>query len=316
MTAQPRTPIHNAFVLGAGLGTRLLSLTARRPKPLIPVCNKPLITFAFDHLLRLGVSKLVVNTHHCHEEYARTFPENRYGDAPLHFTHEPDLLETAGGIKNAQPLLNGEPFIVYNGDVLTDLPITPAIDHHLGAGNEVTLVLRSKDGPLHVSLDEETHRVVDIAHRLRHRIIPKYLFTGVYIVNPEFFRRIPLRTKISVIPIFMEMIRDGAKLGGIVLDDGHWWDLGTRDKYLDIHRHFHDLPQNGLVWIHPDAEIDPTAQVLGATAIGPRSKIGPGASLNNCIVWNDAEIAPDSVLHDCIVTAGMRAGGVHTHLDF
>src|SRR5215210_4926458 len=115
--------IRNAFVLGAGMGSRLLSLTARKPKPLIPVAGKALITFAFDHLLENGVEKLVVNTHHCHEAYKHAFPEPFYRGVPLHFAHEPDLLETAGGIKNAEALLGPESFVVYNGDILTDLPI-------------------------------------------------------------------------------------------------------------------------------------------------------------------------------------------------
>ncbi len=310
--------IRNAFVLGAGMGTRLLSLTARKPKPLIPVAGKPLITFAFDHLLQIGVQKLVVNTHHCHEAYEEAFPEPVYRGVPLHFTHEPDLLETAGGIKNAEPLLGPEPFVVYNGDILTDLPIERAIQHHVAAGNEVTMVLRSHGGPLHISFDASSGRVVDIAHRLRHAIAPEFLFTGIYVVNPEFFPRIPAHTKISVIPIFMQMIQQGAALGGIVLDEGHWWDLGTRDKYIEVHRHLKADPvsQGGLDWVHPTAEIAADAHILGATAIGRGARIHAGASLNDCIVWDDAEVAANSVLHDCIVTSHARAGGVHTNFDF
>src|SRR5438874_8772172 len=97
--------IRNAFVLGAGLGTRLRSLTAHKPKPLIPICQKPLITFAFDHLLRNGAEKIVINTHHCPEAYAAAFPDARYRGAPLYFEHETTRLETAGGIKNAESLL-------------------------------------------------------------------------------------------------------------------------------------------------------------------------------------------------------------------
>src|SRR5436190_1404092 len=91
--------IRTAFVLGAGLGTRLKSLTARRPKPLIPVANRPLITYAFDHLLGVGVERLVVNMHWRSEVYARAFPEAIYRGAPLSFCDEqPEVLETAGGI--------------------------------------------------------------------------------------------------------------------------------------------------------------------------------------------------------------------------
>src|SRR6202012_8681 len=95
------TEVRPAFVLGAGLGTRLKSLTARRPKPLIPVANRPLITYAFDHLLGVGVERLVVNMHWRSEAYARFFPEPAYRSAPLAFRDEqPEVLETAGGIWN------------------------------------------------------------------------------------------------------------------------------------------------------------------------------------------------------------------------
>ncbi len=311
--------IRNAFVLGAGLGMRLKTLTAHRPKPLIPICGKPLIAFAFDHLIRNGVTRLVVNTHHRHEAYAQAFPGGTYRGVPVHFAHEVDLLETAGGIKNVEPLLTGAPFVVYNGDILSDLPIEKAMRHHLESGNEVTMVLRSKDGPLQVSLDELTGRIADISQRLHGTIPPKYLFTGVYVVSPEFFARIPPQTKISVVPIFLEMIQHGEKLGGIVLDEGHWWDLGTREKYLDVHRHFFECGMGNAEcgeWLHPTAKIAATAKISGATAIGAGASVGGRATLIDCIVWEDAEIVADSVLKNCIVTAGQRVRGTHTDIDF
>ena len=314
--------IRNAFVLGAGLGTRLKSLTERLPKPLIPVCNKPLITFAFDRLLHAGVTKLIVNTHHCPGAYVRIFPDAKYDGTPVHFSHEPDLLETAGGIKNVEPLLGGEPFVVYNGDILSDLPVERAVRHHLDSGNEVTLALRSSDGPLSVSLDESNGRITDISKRLLPDLAPKYLFTGIYVVSPEFFARIPARTKISVIPIFMEMIRRGEKLGGIVIDEGCWWDLGTREQYLAVHRHFAECEKTGgadyagLDRIHPTAKIASSAKISAATAIGARAVIGENVSLKNCILWENSEIAPGAELENCIVTAGRRVEGAHADSDF
>jgi len=310
--------IQNAFVLGAGLGTRLRGLTARRPKPLIPVCNKPLITFAFDHLLGAGVKKFVVNSHHCAESYAEIFPDRAYRGATIHFEHEEILLETGGGIKNVESVLRDEPFIVYNGDILTDLPLAPALAHHAERGNEVTLVLRSDGGPLHIALDE-TGRVTDIRRKLNTTPTQEFLFTGIYIVEPEFFARIPAETKISVVPIFLEMIQQGAKLGGIVIDDGNWWDLGTREQYLDVHRFFETgkfSESAGLLWTHPTAQVSPTAQLRGATAIGASAKVGDGAVLDDCIVWENAEIGIGTCLKNCIVTAGQRVSGTHRNADF
>lgn len=323
--------IQRAFVLGAGLGTRLRGLTARRPKPLIPIVNKPLITFAFDHLLAAGVKEFVVNTHHRAEIYDELFPDRRYRGAVIHFVHEPVLLETGGGIKNAEPFFNHAPLVVYNGDILTDLPLGPALAHHRERGNEVTLVLRSHGGPLHIAL-EDAGGVSDIHRKLGTQPKQEFLFTGIYIIQPEFFARIPPETKISVVPVFLEMIRRGATLGGIVIDEGHWWDLGTREQYLDVHRFFDTgkripdtekfstcVPEaflSGMSRVHPHAQVSRDAQLLGATVIGPRATIGEGAVLTDCIVWEDAEIAVGSCLENCIVTAAQRVQGTFRDTDF
>lgn len=319
-------PIRKAFVLGAGLGTRLRALTARRPKPLIPICNKPLITFAFDHLIRNGIERIVVNTHHCHENFAETFPERTYRGLPVHFEHEPNLLETAGGIKNVEPHLRGQTFLVYNGDILSDLPIEKAVRAHYERRNEVTLILRSFGGPLHVALDESTGQIVDIANRLRNGTPARYMFTGIYVVNPTFLLKIPSRSKISVIPIFLHMIQRGQGLGGVVIDEGEWWDLGTREKYLEAHRHFADPHftfraergphDNWPQWIHPSARIASSARLAGATAVGANAFVSRDAELIDCVLWERAVVAPGSVLRNCVVTAGQTVSGTHTDLDF
>lgn len=310
-------PVCNAFVLGAGLGTRLRGLTAQRPKPLIPICQKPLVTFAFDHLIQSGITRLVVNTHHCAEAYTRHFPDGKYRDVPILFRHEPELLETGGGIKNVEDVLSGAPFIVYNGDILTDLPLEKAMRLHFERGNEVTMVLRSKDGPLHVSLDEQSGRILDISRRLGSGCAAGFLFTGIYVVSPQFFSRIPARTKISVIPIFLEMIQRGEKLGGVVVDEGHWWDLGTREQYLEVHRRLARSESAGdLQWIHPSAGIAPGAEISGATVVGVNSRVGARARLHDCILWEDTEIASGSILESCIVTSGRKVEGRHASVDF
>jgi NDP-sugar pyrophosphorylase family protein len=307
--------ITSAFVLGAGLGTRLKSLTKACPKPLVPVANKPLITYAFDHLIGAGVRRFIVNTHWRADAYASAFPKAAYRGFPIEFRHEsPGILETAGGIKNVEDLLRGETFIVYNGDILTDLPLSPAIDAHLAAGNEVTMVLRSKDGPLQVAFDPATQRVSDIGNRLHSQNDSAFLFTGIYLIDPVFFQRIPPHTKISVIPIFLEMIKSGARLGGIVINEGHWWDLGTREQYLAVHA-FLGAHRHNSMWIDPTATVAHDAKLSGAIAIAARAEIGPRATLRDCIVWEDARIAAESLLNECVVTARAEVSGSHSRAD-
>ncbi len=304
--------ITTAFVLGAGLGTRLKSLTAHRPKPLIPVANRALMTYAFDHLIEAGIERFVVNTHWRAEAYAREFPTGSYREARIDFRHEsPQVLETAGGIKNVEDLLGTEPFIVYNGDIFTDLPLQAAFDAHCASGNEVTMVLRSKDGPLQVSCDPASGLITDINRRLNPDSLAQFLFTGIYLVNPAFLARIPAREKVSVIPIFLDMIRSGAKLGGVVIDAGQWWDLGDREQYLAVHGEI----GGAKPWIASSAMIAERVELEGATAIGLGAHIGAGARLRDCIVWDGATIAADSVLERCIVTAGASVQGRHFDVD-
>lgn len=305
--------ISQAFVLGAGLGTRLRQLTQALPKPLIPVAGRPLITRAFDHLLAAGIGRIVVNTHHRAEAYERAFPDGTYRDASLTLRHESELLETGGGIKNVEDLLGQAPFLVYNGDILTTLPLEPAIARHFEAGNEVTLVLRSHGGPLQVAFDPGTGSVLDIGGRLG-RAPGTHLFTGVYVVSPAFLRRLK-REKRSVVPTFLEMIGAGAALGAIELDAGDWWDLGTREQYLAVHRVLRQADPQAC-WVDPTAQIDPSAQLTGATYVGPGASVGPQARLHDCILWEGTHIAPQSDLSGCIVTANQSVCGRHEAADF
>ena len=123
--------ISTAFILGAGLGTRIRPLTENTPKPLLPIGGRPIITYAMERLRAIGVKRFIVNTHHCAKKYDETFPENNWKGIPITFSHEPVLLDTAGGIKNIEDLMaDDERIIVYNGDIITNMPMELLIRKH------------------------------------------------------------------------------------------------------------------------------------------------------------------------------------------
>jgi aminoglycoside/choline kinase family phosphotransferase/choline kinase len=224
--------IKTAFILGAGLGMRLRPLTERHPKPLLPVGGRPLITFAMDHCLNVGIERFIVNTHHCPAAYDEAFPERNWRGKPILFRHEPVLLDTAGGLKNIEDLLTeDETILIYNGDILSDLPLGRLIAAHMVGGREVTLALRS-DGPLrNVALDVDGV-VCDLRRLLGNPGARLCLFTGIYTVEKGFLRRL-FRDKIeSVVPIFVEMIREApGSVGSVVIDEGGWQDIGDPEAY-------------------------------------------------------------------------------------
>jgi mannose-1-phosphate guanylyltransferase/mannose-1-phosphate guanylyltransferase/phosphomannomutase len=315
--------ITQAFVLGAGLGTRLRPLTDDLPKPLVPIFQKRLITFAFDHLIDIGITKFFVNTHHLPERFAEAFPRSTYRDRQIDFHHEPVLLETAGGIANIADSLSQEPLLIYNGDILTDLPIERLIDNHLQTGNMVTLALRSARGPKDIAFDSRSGRVIDIRNQLGTGAADQFVFTGVYVVDPKFVELLERGVKRSVIPIFLDLIRRGEKLGAVVLDQGHWWDVGNRDAYLHLHRElpaldFPSYPVDDPEWrlsIHQTAVVDPTAQMRGCSVIGKDCRVEAEATLEDTILWPGAQIASRSHLSACIVRSRKKVSGTHHNID-
>src|SRR5215831_6175215 len=268
--------ITQAFVLGAGLGTRLRPLTEDFPKPLIPIFQKPLITFALDHLLSVGIQSFVINTHYRPNHFVDFFgdkdapdsdaalrrpsdgpnanridsdgrrgaaslpgeslPKNpvrgSYRTHPITLEYEPTLLGTGGGIKNVEDLLTAEPFIVYSGDLLTDFALAPLIEEHLRKENDVTLALRKTGLATGVAL--KNGRIVDIENRYGHP--GEYDFANVSIWNRTIFQRIPPGRSLSFIPIVAEWIGEGGKIGGVVVGDGKWFNIGSRTEYLAVHQ--------------------------------------------------------------------------------
>jgi mannose-1-phosphate guanylyltransferase len=311
--------IKQAFVLGAGLGKRLRPLTEDLPKPLVPIFHKPLITFALDHLIDIGIREIVINTHRLPDAFAKAFPENSYAGTPLTFVHEPVLLETGGGIKNIEAQLGGEPFITYSGDVLTDVRLQPLIDEHLSRGNDVTLALR-KTG-LGSAIAFRENRVVDISNR--YGVPGEYDFANIAVWSPSVFARISPKQKISFIPILGDWIAQGGKIGGLVLEQGKWFNLGSRAEYFEVHRviskeGWRPAQVKGSDWwapVHPSAIVDPGAQIHGCSVVGKDCRVGGGVLLEDTILWPGAQIASKSELIGCIVRAQKTVSGPHRNID-
>jgi mannose-1-phosphate guanylyltransferase len=305
--------ITQAFVLAAGLGMRLRPLTEELPKPLIPIFQKPVITFALDHLIAAGVKSFVVNTHHLGEALRDFFVGGSYRGHPVQLVHEPEILGTGGGIKNVERFLKDELFISYSGDVLTDIDLPSLIDEHFRAGNDVTLALRETHLGKDVALKGD--RVVDMTNRYGHE--GRYDFAGICVWTRAIFDRIPAGRHVSYIPILAEWIGQGGKIGGVVLAEGQWFNIGSRREYLAVHRTVANenckpayLPEpDWPIRIAPDARIDSTARLSGFYSVGAGCRIGAGATIEDTILWPGAQIASRSHLRNCIVRSQRKAEG-------
>jgi mannose-1-phosphate guanylyltransferase len=312
--------IGTAFVLGAGLGTRLRPLTNVRPKPLLPIFGKPLITFALDHLSALGVQSFVINTHHLAGQFDTLFAKGTYLCHKVKLVYEPDLLETGGGIKNAEKWIGRQPFIVYSGDILTDIDLEGLIDEHFRKENDVTLALRSTGLGTSLALSADG-RVIDIG--AKYGCSGTYDFANVSVWSPEIFRRIPAGKKISFVPVLADWIGNEGKIGGVVLDERQWFNIGSRAEYLAVHRTISEhnwrpeylQTQSWPAKVGDDARVASTAQLSGFYAIGAGCVVEESATVEDSVLWGKATIKRGTILRGCVVGGSLVISGRHENVD-
>ncbi|MCE9542605.1 MAG: NDP-sugar synthase [Verrucomicrobia bacterium] len=311
-----------AFVLAAGLGTRLAPLTDSLPKPLVPVFHKPLVTFAIDSLLAAGVGTLALNTHHLPEAFPRVFGEvPTYGDRPLHLFHEPLLLDTGGGIRNARAALGESTFFLYNGDILADLPLGQLLDQHRAKGALATLLLRPGNGggAANICFDEESGSILDLRGVLGVREGAMAVYSGIAVFEPEIFDWIPSEGRYSIIDSLLDAMRQGEKVAGMLCGEGLWMDLGTPAAYLQAHHLLADRANRPTYitdpswpqFIHPDAVIDPSATLGGMIGVAAGAVVGKGASVRDSILWPGSVIEPGTSLEGCVVSSRLPVAGAH-----
>jgi NDP-sugar pyrophosphorylase family protein len=293
--------VQKAFILGAGFGNRLRPLTARLPKPLVPLFHRPLAEWAVAACARAGIGQFAINTHHLPAAWANFCPENA-----VTLFHEPAILETGGGLKNIAEWMGNDPLLIHNGDIFSTLPLEKLIAAHEVSGLPVTLALRSEGVAQHIALDPSGTRVTDI-HKLLGKAEGTHVFSGIYCVSPAFLDLIPAGVKISVIPAFLELAKSGL-LGGIILDEGVWLDLGDRESYLQAHRELDLAPA-----IHPQALV--TGALIERSVVGPGAVVESGAVVRNSVIWPGGRVCANAVLDRCIVYSAAPAGKIHQDAD-
>lgn len=287
--------IRKAFILGAGLGTRLRPLTDVLPKPLVPVFHEPMANYALRHCIEAGITEFAINTHHIPEAWQKTYPSQSFEGYPLTFFHEPILLETGGGIRNIAPFIGDDSLLVYNGDILTNIDISKLIAHHETSGNIATLALRSQGNNCNVNISGD--HVTDMRNTFSNTP-GTHQFTGIYCLNPEILTLIPNERIVSIVPAFIELIRQ-KKLGAVVLDEGDWLDIGTPTAYREAHTH---LAKSRHDNIHTSAHIHPGADVNPNCIIGPNAIIGNNAILTDTIVWQNTHVDAGAHYQNAIIT--------------
>jgi len=280
------------MLLAAGLGTRLRPLTDLRPKPIVPVANRPLAGFAMDHLARSGVRSIVANTHPQAELVERTLNAACPEGVNLCFSREIELLGTAGGLRKARTSFDDpqSPVIVMNGDTLFAPDLRRAFAAHLAQGAVATMILRPTDEPERfgaIGIDRNDQVRSLLGTPSDERVRQSLMFTGVQILSPDAFSAMP-ESGCVIRSAYRHWVDTGAPVLGVI-DESPWADLGTVADYQRLNL---ELASGSFSWpgveprggcILPD-ELEPSANVR-RSVIGPEVDLAPGVRLDRCVVW-------------------------------
>jgi N-acetyl-alpha-D-muramate 1-phosphate uridylyltransferase len=215
-----------AMILAAGRGERLRPLTDRMPKPLMDVGGEPLLAHQLRWLAAAGFREVVVNLHHLGEQIADRFGDGSAWGMQIRYSREARLLETGGGIVNALPLLGPDPFLLLNGDIFTDLPLT-ALPAGLERGTEAHLVVTPRP-PFRERGD------FDVAGGRVTARGDGYVYCGIAVLDPAALagRRVE---PFSLRDVYFELIDRQALAAQIW--DGYWTDIGSIEQLEAVRRH-------------------------------------------------------------------------------
>lgn len=314
------------MMLAAGIGNRMMPLSLSLPKPGIPVLGRPLALQVLHRLRRAGVDEVVVNLHHHAEKLRRLLVrEAGCGIPALHFTHEPEILGTAGGLRNAAPLLRGDgPILVRNSDFLADIDIAALFRTHRESGSAATLVLApGRPEYTFVRIDAE-RRVLSLGREMPAGAEPvdgPMLFTGCHVIEPELLDRIPPEGPACIVrDVYEALIREG-RLGSF-LHEGYWWEFGTPELYLQGSMELLDLPRirreevanhdpvlqmdRATVALGAGARVDESAHLEDRVALGFASRVGADCRIRNSIVMPEAWVGPGSRLDQAVIAQGVE----------
>jgi mannose-1-phosphate guanylyltransferase len=310
-----------ALILAGGEGTRLRPLTNTVPKPVVPLANRPFISFMIDWLAAHGVDDIVLSCGFLASEVRTVLGDGEEGGPRLDYVEEEQPLDTAGAVKYAEPLLQ-ERFLVMNGDILADFDLTALQRFHSEREATATIAVTPVADPSAYGL-VRMHEDGQIKEFLE-KASADQIDTLEMMADGE-----PVSFEREVFPALVDSGLYGFRAAG------YWLDIGTPKRYLEATRDILTRAvdtvvgsslKNGSFEIGADGAVDPEARLSGPTlagsgceidasaqvgplaVLGDRCHVGEGAVVERAVLHGSVEIEPGAIVRESIVGAGARIG--------
>jgi NDP-sugar pyrophosphorylase family protein len=301
-----------AMILAAGYGTRFRPVTYTLPKPLVPLCNRPLIDWAVESLLGTAVAEIVVNLHHLPEQLEQHLVET-FPNVSFHFSlEEKEILGTGGGVRRVREWLEGdEDFFLLNGDTIQFPPYEALVDARRSTDAIAALTLRhppAGDRFTPVFLDNGS--VTGFGSGGGEAL----MFSGSHFVSSRVFQSMPDRDVFGIVDaVYQPLIEGGHERVAGVIDDSLWFDIGSPKRYRTAMSELRSalvigrLPLPRESAIQGDSIVAVSAALSGhieASTIGARSTVA--GTVRNSAIWEDCDVPATTRVDNCIVAHGVR----------
>jgi len=317
-----------------GEGTRLRPLTFERPKPSIPILNKPSVVHLIEHLSKEGFNSIVITLGYMAEKIEEQLGDGRIFGVHIDYVYEKEKLGTAGGVKNAQKYLKDEPFLVLGGDHVLNLNLREMYRFHDTTDALVTIGLLSIDDPREFGIAD-----MDVNNRIRRflekpgpgEIFSNLASTGIYMCDPEIFDWIPDNVKYDFAKdLFPSMLAKDYKINGI-LARGKWTDVGNASAYRQAQRwmlealpgttivgHFSskDARLTGPLQLGHNVSVGSNSAIVGPVVIGENTRIGDNVLIgpyttigSNCIINNESRILSSYIFNNIVIGSNCNVSG-------
>lgn len=223
-----------ALILAAGLGTRLHPITQHTPKALAKINDLTLLEILIRRLKRFGINEVIINIYHFADQIIDFVKAHNSFEIEIRFSDERDqLLDTGGGIKNAEWFLNdGNPFLVHNVDVISSIDLNDFADHHQKSGSIASLAVRNRNTSRYFLFNgfdvlcgwKNVSTGKQIITNQASSIHP-FAFSGIHIISPEIFSKIDKSGRFSIVDEYLRLSVNH-KISAYLHDNTQWMDLG------------------------------------------------------------------------------------------
>jgi mannose-1-phosphate guanylyltransferase len=325
-----------AVILVGGEATRLRPLTCNTPKIMVPVLNRPFFEHLVGYLKAHNIIDIVLAVGKSPEQIQDYFGDGSKLGVRIAYSIEDFPMGTAGAVKNAERFLD-DSFIVFNGDIFTDIDLSAMMRLHRENKAIASLALTPVEDPTIygvVETDSQGRVKRFIEKPTWDKVTTNMINAGIYVLDPDILSHITSNAfSMFERDVFPPLLERGQAIYGYPFQD-YWIDMGTPDKYLKLQ---HDLLRRYVgdrgikfedeSFIHSSAQIegpaiigkacfiDRNAIIRGPAVLGTRCRVEEGAVIERVILWPDCQIGKGAKLRNCLIASRCYIGAESEILD-